>query len=58
VATRRRADWFQFATLLISLILLAMHIEGRIARVEQHLVDQDAVNQQIMQRLSRIEMGK
>ena len=52
---RRRIDWIQFALLVVTLLAAAVHVERRIARIEQHLVDQDRDNTLIQQRLERIE---
>ncbi len=38
---RRRIDWIQFALLLVVLLAVAVHVESRLSRIEQHLTDQD-----------------
>jgi hypothetical protein len=48
---RRRIDWIQFALLLVVLLAVAVHVESRLSRIEQHLTDQDRALEVINGRL-------
>jgi hypothetical protein len=52
---RRRVDWIQFGILLATLLAIALHEEGRLARVEQQLADGEADRKEFLRRLSVIE---
>lgn len=54
-AQARIANWIQFALLLISILVLALHGEGRLARVEQRLDDADTNRKEMADTLGRIE---
>jgi len=55
VTQARVANWIQFALLLFSIFALAMHGEGRLARVEQQLMDAERDRKDLVQRIGRIE---
>jgi predicted nucleic acid-binding Zn-ribbon protein len=48
-------NWVQFATLLLAIIAFAMHVEGRLARIEQDMADQKEQRQELVQQMDRIE---
>ncbi len=52
---RRRIDWIQLALLLLTMLAIAVHVESRIARVEQHLTDQDRALEVINGRLQSLD---
>ena len=52
---RRRIDWIQFALLMLALLGIAVHVESRIARMEQHLTDQDRALEVINARLQSLD---
>ncbi len=52
---RRRHDWIQLALLLLTMVGIAVHVESRIARVEQHLTDQDRALEVINGRLQSLD---
>ncbi len=52
---RRGRDWIQLALLLLTILGVAVHVESRLARIEQHLVDADRDNASMQERLGRIE---
>lgn len=49
------ANWIQFALLLVSLLALAIHGEGRLARVEQQLADDADARRELAQRMANVE---
>jgi hypothetical protein len=55
VSKQSLANWIQFGLLLLTLISFALHIEGRLSHVEQHVTDGDVSRGEIMQQLDRIE---
>jgi hypothetical protein len=55
LAQSKHANWLQFALLLVTLLVLALHGEGRLSRVEQQLADAETNRQQMQKQLDRIE---
>lgn len=51
----RAANWIQFALLLVAILLMALHGEGRLSRMEQKLEDGDRDRTIIQDQLNRIE---
>jgi hypothetical protein len=51
---QKYANWLQFAVLLITLFALAIHGEGRLARVEQKLEDGDRDRANMMQQIQNL----
>lgn len=51
----RIANWIQFAIVLLALLGLALHAEGRLSRVEQQLADAETNRQLMQKQLDRIE---
>jgi hypothetical protein len=49
------ANWIQFALLVVTLFALALHGEGRLARVEQQNIDAEKDRAEIHAQLDRIE---
>ncbi len=52
---RSRFDWIQFALLLLAIIGVAVHNEGRLARIEQRQIDADEQRKELAQQLQRFE---
>ena len=48
--------WLQVAVLLLTLVLGIIHLDQRITRLEQQLVDNDAVQKEILMRLHDLEL--
>jgi hypothetical protein len=49
------ANLIQFFILLVTIVLLAMHGEGRLARIEQKLSDMDVQRNELVLHLDRVE---
>jgi len=49
------ANWIQFIMLLVYLLVMALHMEGRISKLEQQINDGDKNRVELMDRLARIE---
>lgn len=54
-AQARAANWIQFALLLVAILMMALHGEGRLSRMEQKQDDADKDRQIIQDQLNRIE---
>ena len=48
-------NFLQFVALLVTIIALAMHGEGRIAAIEQHLNDMEQSRRELIAHIDRIE---
>ncbi len=55
LAQGKYANWIQLAILLVTLLVLAVHGEGRLARVEQRLDDSEKDRAEMIRRLTSIE---
>lgn len=53
---QRAANWLQFAILLVTIIGIAIHEEGRLAKVEQALTDEEKASAEMVHRIERIEL--
>jgi Na+-transporting methylmalonyl-CoA/oxaloacetate decarboxylase gamma subunit len=51
---RLRIDWIQFVMLMLTLLAAAVHVEGRLSSIEQHLVDQDRAADVLRQRVEDV----
>jgi len=49
-------NWIQFATLLLAIVAFAMHVEGRLARIEQQMSDEKEQRLELFQQINRIEL--
>jgi len=49
------SNWLQFAVLLVTIIVLAMHGEGRLSRIEQAQADAERSRAEMVSHLDRIE---
>lgn len=52
---RRRIDWLQLILVVLTILGAAIHMESRLARVEQHLADMDRGDTDIKAHLEQIE---
>lgn len=52
---RRNIDWLQLILVVLTILGAALHMESRLARVEQHLADQDREDTAIQGHLDKIE---
>jgi hypothetical protein len=55
VKTLSAAVWIQFAILLLALLAMALHGEGRLSRIEQRMDDSDKVRDLMQQEILHVE---
>jgi hypothetical protein len=55
VNMQRLSNWIQFALLLLAMLAMALHGEGRLSRIEQRMDDSDKERTAMQEQLNRVE---
>jgi hypothetical protein len=55
VNMQRHANWIQIALMLLAMLAMALHGEGRLSRIEQRMDDADKVRDTMQEQLNRVE---